>query len=157
MNLPGFSLPLSPPFLQCLFSLCHSLNCKIRLLMFSFPGTDQLHISGKPLSLLLLSGTRVTTVTSVCQILLLVSTGEAAHSHNSQGPQFLQGSGMSCPRVCVSDPSQTAPLVKCGTGAATSKVLNSCRFPKQGWGRQLREAPAALSVGHRAEGGHWRP
>lgn len=40
VNLPGFSLPLSPPSLQYLFSLSHSLNCKIRLMMFSFPGTD---------------------------------------------------------------------------------------------------------------------
>lgn len=64
-----------------------------------------------------------------------VGRAEPPHSHHSQGPQFLQGSGMSCPRVCVSDPYQTAALAKCGRGPATSQVLNSCMFPNQGWGR----------------------
>lgn len=41
--------------------------------------------------------------------------------------------------VCLTLPN--CILVKCGRGAATSQVLNSCMFPKQGWGRQLREAP----------------
>lgn len=34
------ALPPSPTSLQYLFSSCHSLICKIRLMMFSFPGTD---------------------------------------------------------------------------------------------------------------------